>query len=99
MGGLEWTRLFFVAWIGLETLANPRLSQSGKRTDIFTDTKDLGVLMRTIDIHAHITPAGFVEASKKGESWHGMPVDAMAIHRNNPKTTWTPEERLADLNS
>ena len=55
--------------------------------------------MRTIDIHAHITPAGFVEASKKGESWHGMPVDAMAIHRNNPKTTWTPEERLADMNS
>ena len=99
MGGLEWTRLFFVAWIGLETLANPHLSQSGKRTDIFTDTKDLGVLMRTIDIHAHITPAGFVEASKKGESWHGMPVDAMAIHRNNPKTTWTPEERLADMNS
>ena len=28
-----------------------------------------------------------------------MPVDAMAIHRNNPKTTWTPEERLADMNS
>ncbi len=41
--------------------------------------------MRTIDIHAHITPAGFVEASQKGESWYGMAVDAMAVHRNNPK--------------
>ena len=55
--------------------------------------------MRTIDIHAHITPAGFVEASQKGESWYVMPVDAMAVHRNNPKTTWAPEERLADMNS
>ena len=55
--------------------------------------------MRTIDIHAHITPVGFVEANKKGEIWHGMPIDAMSIHRNNPKTTWTPEERLADMNS
>ena len=49
--------------------------------------------MRTIDIHAHITPVGFVEANKKGEIWHGMPIDAMSIHRNNPKTTWPPEAR------
>ena len=55
--------------------------------------------MRTIDIHAHITPVGFVEANKKGEIWHGIPTDAMNIHRNNPKTTWTPEERLSDMNS
>ena len=55
--------------------------------------------MRTIDIHAHITPVGFVEASGRGEAWHGMPPDAMNIHRNNPKTYWTPEERLADMNS
>ena len=55
--------------------------------------------MRTIDIHAHITPVGFVEANKKGDIWHGMPTDAMSIHRNNPKTYWTPEERLADMNS
>ena len=55
--------------------------------------------MRTIDIHAHITPVGFVEASRRGEIWHGMPPDTMNIHRNNPKTHWTPEERLADMNS
>ena len=55
--------------------------------------------MRTIDIHAHITPVGFVEASHRGEAWHGMPPDSMSIHRNNPKTQWTPEERLADMNS
>ena len=55
--------------------------------------------MRTIDIHAHITPEGFVRANKQGESWHGMASTAMDIHRNNPKTSWTPEERLADMNS
>ena len=55
--------------------------------------------MRSIDIHAHITPEPFVRASKKGEAWHGMTPAAMDIHRNNPKTSWTPEERLADMNS
>ena len=55
--------------------------------------------MRTIDIHAHVTPEGFIAASKRGETWHGMPPDTMNIHRNNPKTYWTPEERLADMNS
>ena len=55
--------------------------------------------MRTIDIHAHISPEGYVNAVAKGESWHGMTADALSIHRNNPKTSWTPEERLADMNS
>ena len=55
--------------------------------------------MRTIDIHAHISPAGFIEAFKKGEDWHGLPSDAAANMRYNPRTTWTPEERLADMNS
>ncbi len=55
--------------------------------------------MRTIDIHAHISPEGYVNATAKGESWHGMTADALSIHRNNPKTSWTPEERLADMNS
>ena len=55
--------------------------------------------MRTIDIHAHITPEGFIAAGNRGENWHGIPPDAMNIHRNNPKTHWTPEERLADMNS
>ena len=55
--------------------------------------------MRTIDIHAHISPEGYVNATAKGESWHGMTADALSIHRNNPKTSWNPEERLADMDS
>ena len=61
--------------------------------------------MRTIDIHAHISPEGYVNAIAKGESWHGITAeprvtdDTISIHRNNPKTSWTPEERLADMNS
>ena len=55
--------------------------------------------MRAIDIHAHITPEGFVRATEMGETWHGMSGAEMDIHRNNPKTTWTPDERLADMNS
>ncbi len=55
--------------------------------------------MRTIDIHAHITPEGFIRATELGESWYGISAGALSIHRNNPKTTWTPEERLADMNS
>ena len=61
--------------------------------------------MRTIDIHAHISPEGYINAVAKGESWHGMPAeprvagDYLSILGSNPKTTWTPEERLADMNS
>ena len=55
--------------------------------------------MRTIDIHAHISPAGFIEAFRKGEDWHGLPSDAAANMRYNPRTSWTPEERIADMNS
>ena len=61
--------------------------------------------MRTIDIHAHISPESYINVVAKGESWHGITAeprvtnDNLSIHRNNPKTSWTPEERLADMNS
>ena len=55
--------------------------------------------MRTIDIHAHITPAGFVEAFRKGETWHGISASEVPNIRYNPRTTWSPEERIADMNS
>ena len=55
--------------------------------------------MRTIDIHAHITPAGFVEAFRKGENWHGITANAVPNMRYNPRTTWSPDERIADMNS
>ena len=55
--------------------------------------------MRTIDIHAHISPAGYVSAIAKGESWHGMTADPLSINWNNPKTAGTPEGHLADMDS
>ena len=55
--------------------------------------------MRTIDIHAHITPEGFVKAYQTGSTWHGMSAGAVSNIRYNPRTTWTPEERIADMNS
>ena len=55
--------------------------------------------MRTIDIHAHISPAGFIEAMNAGVDWHGITSEAVPAHRHNPRTTWTPEERLADMDS
>ena len=55
--------------------------------------------MRTIDIHAHITPASFVEAFRNGEPWHGMSAAEAGNQTYNPKTSWSPEERLVDMNS
>ena len=55
--------------------------------------------MRTIDIHAHISPEGFVQAFRNGGTWHGMEAGAVPNMLYNPRTTWTPEERIADMNS
>jgi aminocarboxymuconate-semialdehyde decarboxylase len=55
--------------------------------------------MRAIDIHAHITPEGFLRAMKAGEDWYGVSPDVLSVHRNNPRTAWTPEQRLADMDS
>ena len=55
--------------------------------------------MRTIDIHAHITPAGFVDAFRQGNNWHGITAAAVPNMRYNPRTTWSPGERIADMNS
>ena len=55
--------------------------------------------MRTIDIHAHISPEGFVQAFRNGGTWHGMAAGAVPNMLYNPRTTWTPEERIADMNS
>ena len=55
--------------------------------------------MRTIDIHAHISPEGFIRAFQKGETWHGLDADSASNMSYNPRTTWTPEERIADMNS
>ena len=55
--------------------------------------------MRTIDIHAHISPEAFVTAMEAGEDWHGITNEAVLRHRHNPRTTWSPAERLADMDS
>ncbi len=55
--------------------------------------------MRTIDIHAHITPEAYIAASRKGETWHDIPPQSVSNMSYNPRTTWTPQERIADMNS
>ena len=55
--------------------------------------------MRTIDIHAHITPEAYIAASRRGEAWHGIRPQGVSNISYNPRTTWTPQERIADMNS
>ena len=55
--------------------------------------------MRTIDIHAHITPEAYIAASRRGEAWHGIRPEGVSNMNYNPRTTWTPQERIADMNS
>ena len=53
--------------------------------------------MRTIDIHAHATPQCFQRAVLAGNTWHGMSRTEGELF--NPMNAWTPEQRLADMNS
>jgi aminocarboxymuconate-semialdehyde decarboxylase len=55
--------------------------------------------MRTIDIHAHVTPEAYIAASRRGEAWHGIRPQSVSNMSYNPRTAWTPEERIADMNS
>ena len=66
--------------------------------------------MRSIDIHAHLTPQCFWKATEGGGDWHTLRLeqDARGRHyavvggRNSslpPKARWTPEERLANMDS
>lgn len=55
--------------------------------------------MRTIDIHAHISPEPFLRAMEAGEDWHGITAHAQGSHRHNPRTVWSPQQRLADMDS
>ena len=53
--------------------------------------------MRSIDIHAHSTPKCFRDVVLAGRSWHGM--TAADGELDNPRNAWTPEQRLADMDS
>ena len=66
--------------------------------------------MRSIDIHAHLTPQCFWRATEKGSHWHGITRDRDAEGHDRalvsgrpqllpPRARWTPEERLADMDS
>jgi aminocarboxymuconate-semialdehyde decarboxylase len=66
--------------------------------------------MRSIDIHAHLTPQCFWRATENGGDWHTVrrEKDAkggeVAVVGNSrqalpPRARWTPEERLADMDS
>jgi hypothetical protein len=66
--------------------------------------------MRAIDIHAHLTPQCFWRATDNGGDWHtlrrerdaqGTEFAVVGSHRQPlpPRARWTPEERLADMDS
>jgi aminocarboxymuconate-semialdehyde decarboxylase len=66
--------------------------------------------MRSIDIHAHITPQCFWQATEGKGNWHslrreqddrGREYAVVGGKRSQlpPKARWTPEERLADMDS
>jgi aminocarboxymuconate-semialdehyde decarboxylase len=66
--------------------------------------------MRSIDIHAHVTPQCFWRATDNGGDWHtlrrekdarGGEVAVVGNRRQSlpPRARWTPEERIADMDS
>src|SRR5207253_6722915 len=52
--------------------------------------------MRSIDIHAHLTPQCYLQAMAQGKTWHGLHREGGA---QNPRAAWTPEQRIADMDS
>ena len=66
--------------------------------------------MRSIDIHAHVTPQCFWKATENGGNWHGLKREQDAQGREfaivgkgrqalPPRARWTPEARMADMDS
>ena len=66
--------------------------------------------MRSIDVHAHLTPQSFWRATANGGEWHsakreqdarGMEFAVVGGQRQSlpPRARWTPEERMADMDS
>jgi hypothetical protein len=66
--------------------------------------------MRSIDIHAHLTPQCFWRATEGSGDWHTLRREQDARGRQYavvggkrqqlpPRARWTPEERLADMDS
>ena len=66
--------------------------------------------MRTIDFHAHLTPQCFWRATEGSGDWHSLRRENDARGREflvvgdrrgqlPPKSSWTPEQRLSDMDS
>ena len=66
--------------------------------------------MRSIDIHAHLAPQCFWTATRDGGNWHTLTRERDSRGREllvsgdqrgqlPPKASWTPEQRLADMDS
>ena len=66
--------------------------------------------MRHIDVHTHLAPQSLWKAFEHGEDWHGMGYEAQGesefivgngkrILINSPKLRYTPEKRLAEMDS
>ena len=66
--------------------------------------------MRSIDVHAHLTPQCFWQATENGGDWHSLKREKDERGHENavvggrrqvlpPRARWTPEERLADMDS
>ena len=56
--------------------------------------------VRVLDVHAHITPGSALRAMQSGDNWFGITAPALYNqHRYNPRTFWTPEQRIADMQS
>ena len=66
--------------------------------------------MRSIDIHAHLTPQCFWRTTEGSGDWHTVRREQDARGRQYavvggrrqelpPRARWTPEERLADMDS
>ncbi len=54
--------------------------------------------MRIVDIHAHISPEGLLNALSEGRDWHGIGTSQLLpIHQYTPRTMWTPEQRLQEM--
>src|SRR5262245_65142422 len=88
----------------------PRLARRAPTSRPFPATREQRRSMRSIDIHAHLTPQCFWRATEHGAAWHtirreqdprGTEVAIVGDSRQAlpPRARWTPEERLADMDS
>ena len=66
--------------------------------------------MRSIDVHAHVTPQCYWRATQGGGEWHGLRreqddrgrevmISGSGRGQLPPRSSWTPEQRLADMDS